>query len=591
MKIRLSKILIVFYILINHFSFAQTDTPLDRILTMVEDIKNGSENNVNRLCDPNSGLANGPWYNAYWITDSGRRMSEWYMLGNPNEGDTQSAQRWGNLSLIDKDGVVVFCEGESKFSGLVTAENVAFIGNGDLENIIVSPAGNFYFNLISLHSNNLQLFANRYNLDNVEKMIDRQDNDARILIDNVTFTNHNSPRKSQLWNNNPSDRLLESLKECLSAYYRDGMNDDINARDCLQRFGVLSISSGAAIQVDRPRTFLHINNAMFKEFANVVSIIESTSKRSDINIQNTQIIDNQTKLGSIFISSQDNLALSNIKIINNDNAGIALGGFLKTMGQNMQITNIEVANNDTTWFMASSEELSLDNIMFENNAFSLPFLIATPHQSYFNINNINFIKNRGLFSLAFIGSGRITESVIERNSFYMPIIARSENLTFNNLVFNNNTNFGKSFLVNLGNISFNDAEFINNEIIASASLYSFMFPRSVFYRDNDPLKFILSNPEPFESLTQHRLQLNNVKYIHRNRDVNVPSIVAYNSCGDNSCFERFTELEQRMGHQITVENYQELLRLPVNDAVSIYQFNTIDNLQCGYENEIYRCER
>ena len=103
------------------------------------------------------------------------------------------------------------------------------------------------------------------------------------------------------------------------------------------------------------------------------------------------------------------------------------------MGQNMQITNIEVANNDTTWFMASSEELFLDNILFENNAFSLPFLIATPHQSYFNINNINFIKNRGLFSLAFIGSGRITESVIERNSFYMPIIARSENLTFNNI--------------------------------------------------------------------------------------------------------------------------------------------------------------
>lgn len=147
---------------------------------------------------PINGLANGPWYNAYWITDSGRMMNEWYMLGDPNEGDPISSQRRNNLSLIDKDGVVVFCEGESRFSGLVTAENVAFIGNGEPENIIVSPAGNFYFNLISLHSDNLQLFADHYNLDDVEKMIDSHENDARILINNVTFTNHNSPRKSQL---------------------------------------------------------------------------------------------------------------------------------------------------------------------------------------------------------------------------------------------------------------------------------------------------------------------------------------------------------------------------------------------------------
>ena len=578
----LSNTLIFLFFLINKFSFAQHDTPLDRVYSMIEEINNGSSNTVNRLCDPNNGLANGPWYNAYWITDSGRIMNEWYMLGDPNEGDPVSSQLRNNLSLIDKDGVVVFCEGESRFSGLVTAENVAFIGNGKAENIIVSPAGNFYFNLISLHSNNLQLFANRYNLDNVEKMIDRQDNDARILIDNVTFTNHNSPRKSQLWNNNPSDRLLESLKECLSAYYRDGMNDDINARDCLQRFGVLSISSGAAIQVDRPRTFLHINNAMFKEFANVVSIIESTSKRSDINIQNTQIIDNQTKLGSIFISSQDNLSLSNIKIINNDNAGIALGGLLKTMGQNIQITNIEIANNDTTWFMASSEELSLDNIMFENNAFSLPFLIATPHQSYFNINNINFIKNRGLFSLAFIGSGRITESLIESNSFYMPIMMRSENLIFNDLAFNNNTN-GNSFFVNLGNISFNDVEFIKNENTASASMYSFMVPRSVFNIDNDPLKFLLSNPEPYESLSQHRLQFNNVKYNHRNRDANVPFILSYNN------FEHLRQIEREMGSQITIENYQELSR-SVNNGISIYQFTDINNLECGYSDDIYYCQ-
>tara|TARA_B100001250_G_scaffold378162_1_gene367788 strand:- start:63 stop:1820 length:1758 start_codon:yes stop_codon:yes gene_type:complete len=577
--------LILLFFLINKFSFAQTDTPLDRILTMAEGIKNGSEMNVNRLCDPNNGLANGPWYNAYWITDSGRMMNEWYMLGDPNEGDPISSQRRNNLSLIDKDGVVVFCEGESRFSGLVTAENVAFIGNGEPENIIVSPAGNFYFNLISLHSDNLQLFADHYNLDDVEKMIDSHENDARILINNVTFTNHNSPRKSQLWNDNPSDQQLESLKECLGAFYVNGYDetiDDSNARSCLSRFGVLGISSGAAIQVDRSRTFLHINNVIFKEFANVVSIIESTSKSSDINIQNTQIIDNQTKLGSILITSQNNLSLSNIKIINNDNAGIALGAFLKTIGQNTQINNIEVANNDTTWFWASSEELFLDNILFENNAFSLPFLIATPQQSYFNINNINFIKNRGLFSLAFIGSGRITESLIESNSFYMPIMMRSENLTFNDLAFNNNTN-GNSFFVNLGNISFNDVEFIKNENTTSASMYSFMVPRSVFNVDNDPLKLLLSNPEPFESLSQHRLKFNNVKYNHRNRDASVPFILSYNN------FEYLRQIEREIGSQITIENYQELSR-SVNNGISIHQFTDINNLECGYIDDVYHCQ-
>ena len=623
MKIKLSKLLIVFYILSNHFSFAQTDILLDNILTRVEDIKNGSANDVNGMCDPNNGLPNGPWYQAYWITDSGRIMNEWYMLGNPNEGDPISSQRRGNLSLIDKDGVVVFCEGESRFSGLVTAENVAFIGNGEPENIIVSPAENFYFNLISLDIDNLQLFANHYNLDDVEK-IDRNDNDARILIDNVTFTNHNSERKISPWRGQSDYQLEECLPrrdDSPKVYIR---LDDYDPRPCLDRNDVLNISSGAAIQVDRPRTFLHINNVIFKEFANIARIIESNQKGGDTEIQNTQIIDNQTIEGTIRAYITENLSLSNIDIINNYRADLELAirqdhsknlslsnikilnnfdldFFLTGLNRsdrgssvNIEIENIEVANNDSVHFLSISKEFTGENILFRNNAFKGPIQIYTPENSYFNINNFNLINNRGDFWLLFFGSGRITESIIEKNTFTLPNVFVSEALTIDNLVFNKNTKHRFSsnpFFVNIGNIDFNNTVFTDNEIPTDASLYSIIEPRGLIAATFHTLGTVWfpNNNVPYESLAQHRLQFNNVKYINRNRDVNIPLILAYNSSEGYS--GRFREIERQMGRQITLENYQELLRLPVNDAVSIYQFNAIDNLQCGYENDIYECSR
>jgi len=629
MKIKLSKLLIVFYILSNHFSFAQTDILLDRVLLEVEGIKNGSNNKFIGMCDPDAGFPNGPWYRAYWINDRGHLQTETHLLGDPNEGDPISSQRRGNLSLIDKDGVVVFCEGESRFSGLVTAENVAFIGIGDLENIIVSPAENFYFNLISLDIDNLQLFANHYNLDDLEKMIERMDNDSRILIDNVTFTNHNSERKIQPWREQSDYKLDQCLRRS-----DDSPFDDYDIRSCLDRYGVLNISSGAAIQVDRPRTFLNINNVIFKEFYNVTTIIESLSEGSDINIQNTQIIDNHTIRGTLLIGKGDNLSLSNIKIINNYHAdlhlawnsqqddlknlslsnikinnnhfaGMYLGGHDERT-RNIELKNIEVANNDNNYFAAISKDFTGENILFKNNNAFDNFILATPDKSYFNINNINFINNRE-FSFIVVGSGRITESVIEKNSFGGFYDGNSvfcgEDLTFDNLVFNNNNSVSmKAFIFNLGNINFNNTDFINNERISNASsLFSFFEARGNFYFDGpgddtghsfaDQVRAgLLSNPEPLESLSEYRLNFNNVNYINQN-SFNFPFIIAYNSCGDFQCDERFIEVQRQMGRQITLENYQKLLDLPVNDAVSIYQFNAIDNLQCGYENDIYMCDR
>ena len=634
MKIRLSKILIVFCIISNHFSFAQTYTPLDRILTMVEDIKNGSENNVNRLCDPNSGLANGPWYNAFWITDSGGRMSEWYMLGNPNEGDPISSQRRGNLSLIDKDGVVVFCEGESRFSGLVTAENVAFIGIGEPENIIVSPAENFYFNLVSLHSDHLQLFANYYNLDDVEKMIDRQDNDSRILIDNVTFTNHNSRIKSQLWLDNPDEQQFDP-EECLGAL--DDYMTDRDARflrslnSYCDRFGISTFSSGAVIEVDRPRTFLHINNVIFKEFANVSRIIESVQEGGDTKIQNTQIIDTQTIEGAIATQVTKNLSLSNIKIINNYNADLHLGikedhsennlslsnikilnnvnsefilmsqdNSLRNSSVNIELENIEVANNNSLLFISISKEITWENILFRNNAFPEAFLVFTAANGYSNINNFNLINNR-LSMFYFNGSGRITESIIEKNTTPMGLVFVSEALTVDNLVVNKNE---KTFdhgpiLYTTGNIVFNNTVFTDNysstTVNGSTTLYSVIEPRGGFAAGYHAMGTVWfpNNSVPYENLSKHRLEFNNVEYNNRNMGVNTPFILAYNGVeGEYPTVQgRFRAMQRQMGRQITLENYQELLRLPVNEGVSIYQFNAIDKLECSFGNDIYECSR
>jgi len=651
MKIKLSKILIVFCILINHFSFAQTDTSLDNFLTMVEDIKNGS-NSMNNLCDPNSGLANGPWYQAFWITDSGRRMSELYMLGNPNEGDPISSQRRGNLSLIDKDGVVLFCEGESRFSGLVTAENVAFIGNGEPENIIVSPAENFYFNLVSLHSDNLQLFANHYNLDDVEnanhynlddveKMIDRQDNDSRILIDNVTFTNHNSRIKSQLWLDNPDEQQFDP-EECLGAlddYMNDrGLTFSGRLNSYCDRFGISTFSGGAVIELDRPRTFLHINNVIFKEFANVARIIESIQKGGDTKIENTQIIDTQTIDGTIralitenlslsniniinnfratldlFTStdhSENNLSLSNIKILNNAELDFILAS-LDNSGKNsfvnIELENIEVANNNDLLFLSVSKEVTWENILFRNNVFR-EIYVATPEKGYSNINNFNLINNRGS-TFYFNGSGRITESRIEKNTSGVLIFA-SEALTVDNLFVNGNekTRIGP-VLVTIGNIVFNNTVFtdnyttlnpLNTTVSESTPLSSVIEPRGM----GAPALFALgrawfSNTEnielSYENLSKHRLEFYNVKYYNRNMGVNTPFILAYNGVevgGEYATAQgRFHAMQRQMGRQITLENYQELLRLPVNEGVSIYQFNEIDKLECSFENDIYECSR
>ena len=54
------------------------------------------------------------------------------------------------ISVITEDGVVVFCEGESKFSGLFTANELVLYGNGNVEDVIISPIDYKYFNLVSL---------------------------------------------------------------------------------------------------------------------------------------------------------------------------------------------------------------------------------------------------------------------------------------------------------------------------------------------------------------------------------------------------------------------------------------------------------
>ena len=94
---------------------------------------------------------------------------------------------------------------------------------------------------------------------------------------------------------------------------------------------------------------------------------------------------------------------------------------------------------------------------------------------------------------------------------------------------------------------------------------------------------------------KHRLEFNNVENNNRNMGVNTPFILAYNGVevgGEYATAQgRFHAMQRQMGRQITLENYQELLRLPVNEWVSIYQFNAIDKLECSFENDIYECSR
>ena len=89
-----------------------------------------------------------------------------------------------DLTIIDKDGVVCFCEGRSEFSGLVTTSEVTLYGNGDVKDVIVSPKENYYFNLIAVTNEDLITFSTVYEL----KTLTNIDDKLVISIENITFT-------------------------------------------------------------------------------------------------------------------------------------------------------------------------------------------------------------------------------------------------------------------------------------------------------------------------------------------------------------------------------------------------------------------
>ena len=87
-----------------------------------------------------------------------------------------------DLTIIDKDGVVCFCEGRSEFSGLVTTSEVTLYGNGDVKDVIVSPKENYYFNLIAVTNEDLITFSTVYEL----KTLTNIDNNYTSIIFDIT---------------------------------------------------------------------------------------------------------------------------------------------------------------------------------------------------------------------------------------------------------------------------------------------------------------------------------------------------------------------------------------------------------------------
>ena len=167
MKInKLSNFLLIFTILTN-IGFSQ-----------IEDLKNSG------LIEKSCKQDNGPWFFQY---------------NNDVINETPELLSEDEISVITEDGVVVFCEGESNFSGLFTANELVLYGSGNVEDVMVSPIDYKYFNLVSLDMEELIEFIDFHDYDSLNKLNIKNieiDNESNITILNTTFTQGDFIKKS-----------------------------------------------------------------------------------------------------------------------------------------------------------------------------------------------------------------------------------------------------------------------------------------------------------------------------------------------------------------------------------------------------------
>lgn len=358
------------------------------------------------------------------------------------------------ISLIDRDGIICFCEGESKFSGLVTANNVTLYGNGTVERVIVSPSIDNYFNLVFLKDDDLVLFDQYYPfiLKDDELSISNGKENLELSIKNITFTNSLTRNESENWLLKYTDRLEKITEQlvtnlnCISTTLRynlefDNENERAVCFDDDQTFDPeLSKSS---IQGNRPSTTLALENVIFKEIDND-NLLEFYSEEGIATLDNVQLIQNKTSVGML-IDEISNLKLSNVKADRNINTN-----FVFTKNQNVSLSDVTIENSKhlSALLMFGNFNQSLSKIkVYQNELYGL-FVFSDKTEGptlagegKLAINDFE-VSDSQIFSIWFVNQKLKAENIsFNDNKWYAPFMFMSSEqnpFKFSGLEFENN---------------------------------------------------------------------------------------------------------------------------------------------------------
>lgn len=509
----LSNAFVLLFILIHQLLFAQ-----------VEQLK--SSGAFDQACQ--KGI--GPWYFASNYTNG--------ILHNEADGQYELFDlNSKKISLIDRDGVVCFCEGESEFSGLVTANNVTLYGNGAVERVIVSPSLDNYFNLIFLDNNDLLQFSQYYPFILKDEWlgISNGKEDLELSIKNITFTNSLTRNESQNWLQKYvptvreiNDQLIENVN-CLKEQFslsdegeEFNFSFDEQAQECLnddQMF--ISKFSQSSIQGNRPNTTLALENVIFKEINNDM-LIEFFSNEGIATFENIQLVQNKT-LGGMLIEGIRTLELSNVKADQNFNTTFI---FIKNQNVSLSDVSFENSRNWSGLVMIGNYNQSLSKLKAHRNEFftlnvhtsNVPGPVMAG-EGKLTINDFEVSDSK--IGLIFLTNQKLKaeNTFFKNNEWDIPFLFSSSDqnpFKFSGLVFENNRpgvdfddlssslfTIAISGFGSLNNFTFTDNE-INFPMMINSS--KMIFNRSLFINNT-----INGMNDTYNPLI---LQIGNVKYIN-----------------------------------------------------------------------------
>ena len=511
---------------------------------------------MERLC--NNG--NGPWL----IKDS----------VEPTTTAIQLSQN--DLSIIEENGTICFCEGETSFSAIITSESVNLLGNGNKENIIVKPLEEYNFHLTSLNYGTLRILNQllELNINSLEES--NLEKPFNLSIENLTLTSNDlsgtNSAKREIYET-IMNHELEFYEDCLKGQRYEherlielgvvGKNEDI-INYCAP-FGVpLALS---AIVINRLTTNLNVNNTVFTKLVNNSGVLTSIS---NINLQIANSIFAYNN-GLIYtFGNLDALSLDNIEIYNNEDAYLMFRNPNPINNIEARINKVNISNNKSAALVIYNAEVEVNDLIFaKNNNFNF-FQILSNDSQIFNLNQLRFENNDNL-KISIVGNGSISNSVFKNNNsdILLTIITRITEISESSFIGNSTENV----LMPIGNLNIINSGFINTRgrqqnYNLRSSILSIRANVDDLEREYVDLAVFAS-----EDLITHNLTLENVAFEHLINRENEASIIAMG--GD---FER----------DITDLNLVEMNNANI---LSVYWLGSNSRIGCYWVDNRYICER